>query len=145
VSQLYGPPRPVTGIALPFLPINFSSYLTGNTLLLRYKDQPVNAVQGNNLCLFREAYEIRKCSLWGKNCRIILILKRMVHILTIYFKRLTFIFASYLSRLSANSVSAVVHIFPGRYACWINPVYAIWSVGWYEEVLNIMSAACQGK
>jgi hypothetical protein len=29
----------------------FSYYLTGNTLRLRYKDQPVNAVKGNNRCL----------------------------------------------------------------------------------------------
>jgi predicted RNA-binding protein len=28
-----------------------SSYLTGNTLLLRYKAQPVNAVWGNSRCL----------------------------------------------------------------------------------------------
>jgi hypothetical protein len=29
----------------------FSSYLTGNTLRLRYKAQPVNAVWGNSRCL----------------------------------------------------------------------------------------------
>jgi hypothetical protein len=29
----------------------YSSYLTGNTLHLRYKAQPVNAVWGNNRCL----------------------------------------------------------------------------------------------
>jgi hypothetical protein len=29
-----------------------SSYLTGNTLRLRYKAQPVNAVGGNSRCLF---------------------------------------------------------------------------------------------
>jgi hypothetical protein len=29
----------------------FSSYLTGNTPLLRYKDQPVNIVYENNCCL----------------------------------------------------------------------------------------------
>jgi hypothetical protein len=29
----------------------FSPYLTGNTLRLRYKAQPVNAVWGNSRCL----------------------------------------------------------------------------------------------
>jgi hypothetical protein len=29
----------------------FSSYLTGNTLRIRYKTQPVNAVSGNSHCL----------------------------------------------------------------------------------------------
>jgi hypothetical protein len=29
----------------------FSSYLTGNTLRLQYKAQPVNAVWGNSRCL----------------------------------------------------------------------------------------------
>jgi hypothetical protein len=29
----------------------FSSYLTGNTLRLRYKAQPVNGVWGNSRCL----------------------------------------------------------------------------------------------
>jgi hypothetical protein len=35
----------------------FSSYLTGNTLRLRYKDHPVNVFRENNCCLLREAYE----------------------------------------------------------------------------------------
>jgi hypothetical protein len=34
-----------------------SSYLTGNTLHLCYKAQPVNAVWGNNRCLLWEPYE----------------------------------------------------------------------------------------
>jgi hypothetical protein len=29
----------------------YSPYLTGNTLRLRYRDQPVNAVWGNSRCL----------------------------------------------------------------------------------------------
>jgi hypothetical protein len=29
----------------------YSPYLTGNTLHLRYRDQPVNAVWGNSRCL----------------------------------------------------------------------------------------------
>jgi hypothetical protein len=32
------------------------SYLTENTLRLRYKDQPVNVVYGNSRCFFREPY-----------------------------------------------------------------------------------------
>jgi hypothetical protein len=37
-----------------------SLYLTGNTLRLRYKEQPVNAVQGNSRCLFWEPYGTQK-------------------------------------------------------------------------------------
>jgi hypothetical protein len=33
-----------------------SSYLTGNTLRLRYKAQPVNDVYGNSRCLLWELY-----------------------------------------------------------------------------------------
>jgi hypothetical protein len=32
---------------------NFSSYLTGNTLILRYEDQPVTAMWGNKLFIMR--------------------------------------------------------------------------------------------
>jgi hypothetical protein len=34
----------------------FSPYLTGSTLHLRYRDQPVRAVQGNSRCLLWEPY-----------------------------------------------------------------------------------------
>jgi hypothetical protein len=34
----------------------FSSYVIGNTLRLRYKAQPVNAVYGNGRCLLRQPY-----------------------------------------------------------------------------------------
>jgi hypothetical protein len=43
-----------------------SSYLTGNTLCLRYKARPANAVQGNNRCLLWESYGIHKHNLWIK-------------------------------------------------------------------------------
>jgi hypothetical protein len=36
---------------------HFSSYLTGDTLRLRYKAQPVNAVWGNSRCLLRNCTE----------------------------------------------------------------------------------------
>jgi hypothetical protein len=42
----------------------FSSYLTGNTLRLRYKAQPVNAVYGNSRCLLRKSYGTHKYTLW---------------------------------------------------------------------------------
>jgi hypothetical protein len=35
----------------------FSSHLTGNTLPLHFKDQPFNAVEGNNCGLFLSSYE----------------------------------------------------------------------------------------
>jgi hypothetical protein len=47
-----------TGASEQFLTniYKFSSYLTGNTLRLRYKDQPVNAVWRNSRCLLWETY-----------------------------------------------------------------------------------------
>jgi hypothetical protein len=36
------------------------------TLRLRYKAQPVNAVQGNNRCLLRELYKTRKYNVRAK-------------------------------------------------------------------------------
>jgi hypothetical protein len=40
-----------------------SSYLTGNTLSLRYRAQQVNAIWGNSRCLFWERYETEVHSL----------------------------------------------------------------------------------
>jgi hypothetical protein len=40
----------------------FSSYLTGNTLRLRYRDQPVNAVWRNSRCLLWEPYGTHRYS-----------------------------------------------------------------------------------
>jgi hypothetical protein len=48
-----------------------SSYLTGNTLRLRYKAQPVNAVWKNSRCLLREPYGTDKYTLW-KELRVLL-------------------------------------------------------------------------
>jgi hypothetical protein len=44
----------------------FRLYLTGNTLRLRYKAQPVNAFWGNSRCLLWESYEIYKYTVWAK-------------------------------------------------------------------------------
>jgi hypothetical protein len=41
-------------------------YLTGNTLSLRYRDQPVNAVQGNSRCLLWEPYGTHKYTVWAE-------------------------------------------------------------------------------
>jgi hypothetical protein len=46
--------------------IQSSPYLTGNTLRLRYRDQPVNVVYGNSLCLLWEPYGTHKYSMWAK-------------------------------------------------------------------------------
>jgi hypothetical protein len=45
----------------------FSSYLTGNTLCLRYRDQPVNAVWGNSRCLLWESYGTHKSTVWAES------------------------------------------------------------------------------
>jgi hypothetical protein len=47
----------------------FSSYLTENILCLLYKDQSVNAVRGNNRCLW-EPYGTHKYTL-GAECRVL--------------------------------------------------------------------------
>jgi hypothetical protein len=43
---------------------HFSSYLTGNTLRLRYEAQPVNAVSGNSHCLLWEPYGTYEYTVW---------------------------------------------------------------------------------
>jgi hypothetical protein len=43
-----------------------SSYLTGNTLRLRYKAQPVNAVWRNGRYLLWEPYEKHKYTVWAE-------------------------------------------------------------------------------
>jgi hypothetical protein len=48
----------------------FSLYVTGNTLRLRYKDQPVNAVWGKSRCLLWEPYGTHRCTLWAE-CRVL--------------------------------------------------------------------------
>jgi hypothetical protein len=48
--------------------IIFSPYLTENTLRLRYRDQPVNAVWGNSRCLLWESYRTHKYTVWAE-CR----------------------------------------------------------------------------
>jgi hypothetical protein len=45
-----------------------------NTLRLHYKDEPVNAVQRNRLCLLWETYETHKCTAWTE-CRILVCFK----------------------------------------------------------------------
>jgi hypothetical protein len=46
--------------------MKFSSYLTGNTLRLRYKDQPINAVQENN-AVYCENHTKHTDTLCGQN------------------------------------------------------------------------------
>jgi hypothetical protein len=43
----------------------FILYLTGNTLRLRYRAQPVNAVWGNSHCLLWEPYGTNKYIVWA--------------------------------------------------------------------------------
>jgi hypothetical protein len=59
-----------------------SSYLTGNTLRLRYKAQPVNAVWGNSRCLLWEPYGTHKYTVWAE-CRVFFTLKQVVCIVTV--------------------------------------------------------------
>jgi hypothetical protein len=47
-----------------------SPYLTGNTLRLRYKAQPVNAVWGNSHCFLWEPHGTHKYTVWAE-CRVL--------------------------------------------------------------------------
>jgi hypothetical protein len=48
----------------------FSSYITGNTLRLRYKAQTVNAVWGNSRCLLWDPYGTQRYTVWAE-CRVL--------------------------------------------------------------------------
>ena len=44
----------------------FSSYRAENTLHVGYKNQSVNAVQGNNHCLFSDPHKTHKHIMWAE-------------------------------------------------------------------------------
>jgi len=46
-----------------------------------FKKQPVNAVQGNNRCLFIDSHKTHKYTVWVE-CRIVLLFNLVVHIVT---------------------------------------------------------------
>jgi hypothetical protein len=58
----------------------FSPYLTGNTLHLRYKAQPVNAVSGNSRCLVWKSCGTYKYTVWAEWSYFSF--KHVVHIVT---------------------------------------------------------------
>jgi len=44
--------------------LKYGSYRTVNTFLLGYKNQSVNAVWGNNSCLFRDPHKTLRYTVW---------------------------------------------------------------------------------
>ena len=58
--------------------VEFRTPRAVNTLRLSYKNQPVNAVQWNNRCLFSDSHKTHKCTVWTE-CRIMNV-KLVVHI-----------------------------------------------------------------
>jgi hypothetical protein len=84
----------------------FSSYLTGNTICLRYKVQPVNAVQGNNRCLLWELYGTHKYIVWAA-CRYFLMLKLVVKIVPLFLRGMKFISVSFIANCASGSTVQV--------------------------------------
>ena len=58
-----------------------SPYRAVNTLRLSYTNQSVNAVYGNNRCLFSDPHKTHKYSLCGQNVELLNV-KLVVHIMT---------------------------------------------------------------
>jgi len=52
---------------LIYITHKLSSYRAVNTLLLGYKNQSVNAVEGNNRCLFSVPHRTHKYTVWAES------------------------------------------------------------------------------
>ena len=72
--------RRLTAIKLNYIH-GSNSYRAVNTLRLSYTNQSVNAVQGNNRCLFSDLHKTHKYSLCGQNVEHLNV-KLAVHIVT---------------------------------------------------------------